>query len=537
METVRQELSRNLLLEPRQLVTQSILDVPVLLVEQTLRRMVENPAFFEAKLSQTRTTGTAKKGLGNFDHPSFYANLFRSINNIQCSGEGTGEVRGMGAVGESLRQADERSSLAAPDITYQVRGYGDFSIIPAEHFRPTGPQLLTLQLPKTLIPFARWLLGQKNWIVRTLGDCYVAIGKAQAAYLLRLDPRQLVELPVSKITDKLGLRYNTTTYWRLFQNRSVRIVSPEGTRLLPLSYLLPTRDDIRKYHWIPKFDSLLEEECVSKRAFSDDEMARRLGLVARRTIAKYRQLANIPSHVDRQKAYNAGREQSFSTSPPMIMAVPEFDQRTPDYPYGYGRCQCGCNEISQMTRTQSHPEWVWKSYLDDHEPKPAGHTQESARENTRTDLNLAASDASADNARPSPTPTGAHVSTEARTTYSSNKGTPEPTFGQKTRLYPFGYGYCQCGCGGPTQRHGSGIYSMYLPGHHGTADKPRPEGDPYFSELQIKYNLLSSEMDLLHNNIEGIGELLERLWEGSDETKRLILEKLKSSLSEAKSRR
>ncbi len=499
--------------------------------------MVENPAFFEAKLSQTRTTRTAKKGLGNFDHPAFYANLFRSINNVQSSGEGTGEVRGMGAVGESLRQADQRSSLAAPDITYQVRGYGDFSIIPAEHFQPTGPQLLTLQLPKTLIPFARWLLGQKDWIVRTLGDCYVAIGKAQAAYLLRLDPRQLVELPVSKITDKLGLRYNTTTYWRLFQNRSVRIVSPEGTRLLPLSFLLPTRDDIQKYHWIPKFDSLLKEECVSKRAFSDDEMARRLGLVARRTIAKYRQLANIPSHVDRQKAYNAGREQPFSTSSPVIMAVPEFDQRTPEYPYGYGRCQCGCNEISQMEHTQSRPEWVWKSYLDGHEPKPAGHAQESARENTRNEVNVASLAGSKDDF-PAPSKlTGEPVSNAVMENYPSNGRTPEPTFGQKTRLYPFGYGYCQCGCGGPTQRYASGIYPMYLSSHHGTADKSRLEVDPHFSELQHKYNLLSSEMDLLRLDIERIAEMIDQVWEGSDETKRFILEKLKSSLSESKSRR
>ena len=497
METVRQELTRHLLLEPRQLVTHSILDVPVLLVEQTLRRMVEDPAFFEAKLSQKRGIGTAGRGLGTYDHPAFYASLFKSITNIQSSGEGTGDVRGMGAVGEGLRQVDQRATLTAPDITYQVRSYGDFSIIPAEHFQPTGPQLLTLQLPKTLIPFARWLLGQKNWIVGTLGDCYVAIGKAQAAYLLRLDPRQLVELPVSKITDKLGLRYNTTTYWRLFQNRSVRIVSPEGTRLLPLSFLLPTRDDIQKYHWIPKFDSLLKEECVSKRAFSDDEMAQRLGLVARRTIAKYRELANIPTHGVRQKAYNAGREQPFSMSAPMIMTAPEFDQKTPDYPYGYGRCQCGCNQLSQMEKTPSHSDWVWKRYLDGHEPKTAGHAEESAREKTRAETNVAASDALANSARPSPAPTGARVLTEARPDYSSNKGTPEPGFGQTTR----------------------------------------PAGDPRFSELEIKFHLLWSEVDLLRNNIESVGDLIERLWEGSDDTKRLILDKLKESLSKLKSRR
>ncbi len=112
-------------------------------------------------------------------------------------------------------------------------------------------------------------MGQKNWIVKTLGECYFAIGKAQAAFLFTLDPGQLVELPLSHIREKLNLPYDTSTYWRLFQNRSVKIDSPEGNGIFPISYLLPTRDDIRRYQWIPQFNSLLEEECVSKNSYSD----------------------------------------------------------------------------------------------------------------------------------------------------------------------------------------------------------------------------------------------------------------------------
>ena len=168
---------------------------------------MEDPGFFESKLSQAASTKTTGLGSSGYDHPAYYANLFRSINDIHSTSHRLGAVQGMGAVGESLKQVDRRSTIAEPDITYQVRGYSDFSIIPAEHFQPTDPQLLTIQLPKKLIPFARWLMGQKNWIVTTLGDCYVRIGKAQASYLLRLDPGQLVELPVSKIKDKLNLPY------------------------------------------------------------------------------------------------------------------------------------------------------------------------------------------------------------------------------------------------------------------------------------------------------------------------------------------
>jgi hypothetical protein len=78
---------------------------------------------------------------------------------------------------------------------------------------------------------------------------------------------------------------------------------------------------------------------------------------------------------------------------------------------------------------------------------------------------------------------------------------------------------------------------MYFPGHHGTTNKQRAEGDSRFSELEHKYNLLSSEMDLFRINTERITELIDQLWEGSEGTKRLILEKLKASLSETKSRR
>ncbi len=47
----------------------------------------------------------------------------------------------------------------------------------------------------------------------------------------------------------------------------------------------------------------------------------------------------------------------------------KFDEKTPLYPFGYGRCQCGCNKITQMkSSSSSGDEWVWNSYLDGHEP-------------------------------------------------------------------------------------------------------------------------------------------------------------------------
>ncbi len=65
----------------------------------------------------------------------YYANLFRFINNLQSKSRRSGELTGVGAVGESLKQVKRQSIMAEPDITYQIRSYGDFSILPAEHFQ------------------------------------------------------------------------------------------------------------------------------------------------------------------------------------------------------------------------------------------------------------------------------------------------------------------------------------------------------------------------------------------------------------------
>lgn len=236
------------------------------------------------------------------------------------------------------------------------------------------------------------------------------------------------------------------------------------------------------------FNSLLEEECISKSSYSDDELARRLGIVARRTVAKYRELANIPNHVDRQKAYKEEREQPFSTSTTMTFLVPDFDQITPDYPHGYGRCQCGCNQVTQMRRTGSSPEWVWKSYLDGHEPNPARSAEGCPIENTMNDANVHTLKGVSVEDPSALALTNEPIATGTRMNNLPGRRTREPSFGQKTRNYPLGYGYCQCGCGLRTERHASGIHSMFLQGHVGTINKHSVEDDSRLSELQHKYD-------------------------------------------------
>ena len=140
----------------------------------------------------------------------------------------------------------------------------------------------------------------------------------------------------------------------------------------------------------------------------------------------------------------------------------------------------------------------------------------------------------------------------------------EPPFGQKTRLYPFRYGYCQCGCNQRTQQTGSGIYPMYLPGHHpidpttlkssGFGHRPSapknkeplsltPKGyitehqellDLYL-DLNFKQQQLLLEVQVLRRNIEMTLKLIKDLWKGSEKGKQLVMEKLREALTSLES--
>src|SRR5262249_52554962 len=215
-----------------------------------------------------------------------------------------------GSIGESLQQVPN-TLFSEPDITYQVKGFGDFSMIPADHFKPSNLSPLLLQLPKKVVPFAQWLIGQKNWIIKTLSECYLRIGKAQASFLLDLIPQNLTLLPITRLRDEFASPYHLSTYCRLLQNRSVKIMALTCTRWFPLAFLLPTKEEIAKYHWVPIFNGAMKDELESKTAISDEDLSTMIRGVTRRTIAKHRQSANIPPHWVRQEAYNKGKDTPY----------------------------------------------------------------------------------------------------------------------------------------------------------------------------------------------------------------------------------
>jgi hypothetical protein len=321
MNNASPSITQTAALEQKVLIRDSLLDIPVLLVDKTLQALFKDPAAFESKLSELANNSSTFSG-PQTDRYFYYSRLFRQLNNLASSNVST-PSDGIGIMGDTIEQFEPSTGLPAPDITYDVRGFGSFSMLPADHFQPAAPALELIQLPTRLIPFARWLMGQKNWIVQTLHDCYFAIGKHQAAFLVRPDPRNLLELPLTHIPHRLNLPYHVSTYFRLLNHRSIKIATDGKQIVLPISCLLPTKTEVSKYYWIPKFNQIMKDELASKTAVSDDDISVLIRGVARRTIAKHREAANIPALPQRQKSYDDGRNTPYIISLPIELFLQE----------------------------------------------------------------------------------------------------------------------------------------------------------------------------------------------------------------------
>ncbi|MEK6984348.1 MAG: hypothetical protein AABX33_07275 [Nanoarchaeota archaeon] len=209
--------------------------------------------------------------------------------------------------GHSLIANSIEHVIAQPDISYIVRGYGDFSIRPSEHFTKMVPGLRALQVPKNVQHFLKWLINQRNWVIESLLQIYSVIGKKQAGFLLYLDPKHLVVLPRVQLPFETETNYTSSTYSKLLQGRSVKIESYNGTAVLPVTFLLPIQYHVMEYNTIPRLNTVFEEELAKKKAYSDSQIKQKVGTIARRTVTKYRLSAEIPDRSERQAQYNEGR--------------------------------------------------------------------------------------------------------------------------------------------------------------------------------------------------------------------------------------
>jgi hypothetical protein len=107
METKEQLLNQTLAQQQKLLVDQRILEVPLLLVEQTLQKLLQDPAAFESKMSQMAGEAGKKSSTFYHDNALFYGNLFRAINGINGSqiSRPSGVVTGgISVIGESLQR-------------------------------------------------------------------------------------------------------------------------------------------------------------------------------------------------------------------------------------------------------------------------------------------------------------------------------------------------------------------------------------------------------------------------------------------------
>jgi hypothetical protein len=287
----------------------SLLEIPTSTIDQILEIIVKDPEVVLGKLNEQ-----SKGGTGN---PLFYSIVAKSLVSKGARDESLGSRSSTGGdepFGDLFEAKVDSSKMALPDITYLVRGYGDFAIVPSHHFRPSSLGLELLQLAGKVRSFALWLVGQKNWAIKTSFECYAKLGKKQAAFLFSLVPSELVELNKSNLSEALGLPHHASTYYRLLRNRTVAIDSHSGMVTLPVRYLLPRREEVMAYALLPQLNEVMKEEAITKEALSDQMISKVVRCISRRTVAKYRDLASIPTSSVRQREYNSGKKESFKFS-------------------------------------------------------------------------------------------------------------------------------------------------------------------------------------------------------------------------------
>ncbi|MBT4539923.1 hypothetical protein HOC35_00265 [Candidatus Woesearchaeota archaeon] len=165
-----------------------------------------------------------------------------------------------------------------------------------------------------------------------LEDAYRKIAAYQTPFLSSLKTSDLKPLSISKIAKILDLPEHSTTYFRMLSNRFIGIDSDAGkVPFFPAMFMAPkdhlvslytVADEVNKY-LRTEFEKNIE--CFNLGfnrgiAYSDQEISSLSGKLARRTIAKYRLLANIPDNFERVSSY----KKRDRTSPYMIRTLTDI---------------------------------------------------------------------------------------------------------------------------------------------------------------------------------------------------------------------
>lgn len=209
---------------------------------------------------------------------------------------------------ESLEEyVNQKRIIATPDVTYVGMQNKKPAIVFSDHL--AGAMKLSLfQIKSSKYPKTAKLINDlrrfDEWKRATLRNIYPIIGSEQREFFESFNTEKLNPFPQRDLAKRVDLHYSTIS--RLLSNRWVKGISAKGEeeKIFYTKDLLPTQDKILRYASAPLINRILEAEFAKKEAFSDKELSEKVGILKRRTIAKYRKMSGMPNSPKRKRRYN-----------------------------------------------------------------------------------------------------------------------------------------------------------------------------------------------------------------------------------------
>ncbi len=202
-------------------------------------------------------------------------------------------------------------TMVTPDVTYIGRMNTEPEIVFSDHLKGTLA-LLMVQLDVSQYPETTKLLYKlrrfDEWKRKTLRDSYVYLGGAQREYFEDFEITRFNLYDQTKLANDLDISISTAS--RILSNRWVEARNIAGKqKFIYTKDLCVTADDLKRFHTIPMVNEILKKEYKLGKAHSDQDISNKIPNVARRTIAKYRKIYNIPATPERNEAYRFGKLQ------------------------------------------------------------------------------------------------------------------------------------------------------------------------------------------------------------------------------------
>lgn len=208
--------------------------------------------------------------------------------------------------------APEKLNIYQADGLYIPKGIFDKpDFVPAPSLEPLKVNLSQFQIPseyKNTRTIFNFLRNQREWAAKQLRSSYDLIGSRQREFISTLKESRLNMLKLKDIGKEL--EFSASTASRLLQNRYVGIRHEQKDIILPTDDLFCNPFDMFLYSRLNNINNLFRVEAEEGVAVNDKQIADRV-TTARRTIAKYRALNNIPEMSSRQQEYNLGRKEPY----------------------------------------------------------------------------------------------------------------------------------------------------------------------------------------------------------------------------------